>query len=199
MGLPAFGLPLFTVEPVAWTAPDWRNFDGLLLTSANAVRQAGPTLAILRQLPVYAVGQATAAAAAKAGLTVASLGDAGVDELLRSLPPSLALLHLCGEHRRAPAAAAQRLVAVPVYHSATLPSPQGVERLAGSVALVHSPRAGRRLAELAPARERTRIAAISPAAAAACGAGWEAVATAGRPEGSELLSLAARLCEVSQP
>ncbi len=53
-------LPLFAVGPLAWTPPDPAVHDALLLTSANAVRQAGPGLAGYRTLPVHAVGAAPA-------------------------------------------------------------------------------------------------------------------------------------------
>src|SRR5687768_9453521 len=63
LGLDAFAVPLFAIEPLAWELPDSGAFDALLLTSANTVRQAGPSLERLLQLPAYAVGDATAAAA----------------------------------------------------------------------------------------------------------------------------------------
>ena len=74
-GFDAVRLPLFAVEPLAWTAPDPGEYDALLLTSANAVRHAGTALDRLRGVPVVAVGQATANAARAAGLTVAITGD----------------------------------------------------------------------------------------------------------------------------
>src|SRR4051794_41196284 len=74
-GLDAFALPLFEVEPVAWEAPDPDRFDALLLTSANAVRHGGEQLVRLRELPVYAVGSATADAARRGGFEVASVGS----------------------------------------------------------------------------------------------------------------------------
>ena len=70
---------------------------------------------------------------------------------------------------------------------------------AGSVALVHSPRAGRRFAELVGDRGSIAIAAISPAAAEAVGEGWQAVAAAEEPGDDALLALAARLCNNPPP
>jgi uroporphyrinogen-III synthase len=69
--------------------------------------------------------------------------------------------------------------------------------LQGLVAAVHSPRAGARLAELSAERDRTAIAAISPAAAEACGTGWERVECAVRPDDDSLLAVAALLCHTS--
>ena len=103
LGLDAVAIPLFRIEPIAWTAPDAGQFEGLLLTSANAVRHGGDQLEHLRGLPVYAVGEATAEVARAAGFDIASQGEAGVDRLLGSIEPDLKLLHLAGESRREPA------------------------------------------------------------------------------------------------
>ncbi len=48
LGLDAVAMPLFDVEPVEWDVPDAAGFDGLLLTSANAVAHAGEQLTDLR-------------------------------------------------------------------------------------------------------------------------------------------------------
>lgn len=198
LGLDTLVLPLFAVEPVAWQAPDPRGFDALLLTSANAIRHGGSELAKLRGLPAYAVGEATAAQAREAGFTVAAAGASGVDALLEPIEPALRLLHLCGEHRRQPAAVRQAITPLPVYRSAALAQVPGLERIAGAVVAVHSPRAGARLAELAAARgidiSKTAIAAISGETARAAGSGWQAVESAEAPSESCLLALAARLC-----
>lgn len=198
MGLTATAVPLFEIEPVPWQAPDPQAFDGLLLTSANAVRQAGPQLAKVRALPVYAVGKATAGAARAAGLEVVLCGEGGLRELLAEVPGAPRLLHLCGDDRTAtPDTTA--ISAVPVYRSMAIPRPVGLDQLAGSVALVHSPRAGQRLGELVADRQKIGIAAISIAAADACGFGWAAVEAASQPNDAALLSLAARLCQQLDP
>lgn len=198
LGLTATAVPLFVIEPLEWQAPATDAFDGLLLTSANAVRHAGAQLFGLRPLPVYAVGEATAAAARAAGLSVELTGGSGVEELLDQLPLQPRLLHLCGEDRTA-STDGQAIVAVPVYRSAPVRRPLGLDRLPGAIALVHSPRAGRRLAELVADRKQVGIAAISAAAANACGAGWAAVESAACPNDAALLSLAARLCQQLDP
>lgn len=199
MGLQAFALPLFVIEPIDSAVPELNEFDGLLLTSANAIRSANARLAEMQCLPAYAVGPATAAAAREAGLTLAAAGSGGIDELLGELPPGLRLLHLCGEDRREPVSSAQQITALPVYRSVPVADPLGVDRLRGTVALVHSPRAGQRLAEIAPAKHSIAVAAISPAAAESCGPGWGQVATAEWPRDDALLSLGARLCKHSLP
>ena len=198
MRIDAFAMPLFAVEPVEWAVPDPLEFDALLLTSANAVRHGGPGLEPLRGLPVYAVGEATAAAAHDADFTGASVGDGGLERLLGAIPPDLRLLHLCGEHR-APAPAGRAITAVPVYRSDPVPMPDGFERIERQTVAIHSPRAGSRLGELVDeagiARNTIRIAAISRAAAEAAGGGWERCESVESPDETALLALAARLCD----
>ncbi len=198
MGLDGVAMPLFKIEPVEWEAPEASGFDGLLLTSANAVRQAGNKIKTLRTLPTYAVGEATCNAARDAGFGIAGIGDAGVERLLDSIAGDLRLLHLCGEHVTA-AEAKQAITAVPVYRSAQLPPPADFTEIAGQTVAVYSPRAGKRLGELVDQakidRASIRIAAISEAAASAAGAGWDACEAAQSPADRALLALAARLCD----
>ncbi|WP_205479805.1 uroporphyrinogen-III synthase [Sphingomonas arenae] len=194
-GWDAVSVPLFEVEAIEWSAPDPAAFDGLLVTSANAVRQAGSGLQRLRSLPAYAVGDATAQALRDAGFDVAASGQGGVDALLSARPTGLRLLHLAGEDRREPSSSPHEITPVVVYRSVPIEQPTGLDALTGAVTLVHSPRAGQRLAEIVPDRERTMVAAISPAAAAACGSGWERIAACESPDDEALLSLAERLCK----
>jgi len=196
-GLDAIAAPLFAIEPVDWQAPDPAAFDALLLTSANAVRCSGEALKNLRGLPVYAVGEATAEAARDAGFDIAASGDAGVDRLLGSIESDLKLLHLCGCDRKQPTDARQQITAIPVYRAVRL-APD-LTQAAGAVALVHSPRAGQRFAELIEDRSSIAIAAISAAAAEAVDSGWQHVESAQEPNDVALLALAARLCNTSPP
>jgi len=197
MGLDAIAIPLFELERVRWAAPNPNDYDAILLTSANAVNMASSELGKLRELPVHAVGEATAVAAEVAGFGVASKGTGGADDLLRSIDPTLRLLHLCGEDRRTPRDPAQAITLLTVYRARALSAPADLTKLKGQVAVLHSPRAARRLAELVPEADRrdTLIAAISAAAADAAGCGWAEVRTAAKPNDASLLALAARLCE----
>ncbi|HEY6048445.1 MAG TPA: uroporphyrinogen-III synthase [Sphingomicrobium sp.] len=197
LGLDTVAIPLFHIEPVEWQVPEPGGFDGLLLTSANGVRCAGEGLQSLRGLKAYAVGEATAAAAREAGLDIASTGEASVARLLGSIEPDLRLLHLCGEERAEAPDARQRITALPVYRA--VPADADLSRAAGAVALIHSPRAGRRFAELVGNRSSIAIAAISQAAADAAGDGWERVEAADNPTDEALLALAARLCNIPAP
>ncbi|HEV2044541.1 MAG TPA: uroporphyrinogen-III synthase, partial [Sphingomicrobium sp.] len=187
----AVTIPLFEIAPVDWVAPDAGEYDALLLTSANAVRFAGEPLAGLRELPAYCVGEATAVAAREAGLKVAATGANDSAALTDLVPPGLRLLHLAGKaHRAIPGVAA-----IIVYYSAAIDPPPSLAALTGNVAMVHSPLAGARLAELVKVRGAISIAAISVAAAAACGDGWREVAVIAAPGDGALLALAAALCQ----
>ena len=196
MGLDAVATPLFEVEPIEWDVPEASGFDGLLLTSANALRHGGDGLQALRGLKAYAVGDATAQAAREAGFDVAATGDAGVERLLGSIEPDLKLLHLCGVDRRGSDGARQKITEIPVYRSRTV---DDVELTDVDAALIHSPRAGARLAELTTDKSAMTIIAISQAAADSAGDGWRAVKVADQPTDEALLALAARLCNKPRP
>jgi uroporphyrinogen-III synthase len=203
LGLDAMTMPLFGVHPLDWTPPDSNDFDAVLATSANAFAHGGAGLDEFRDLPLYAVGAATAEAARDAGFNDVVVGSGNVDELLSSLPPNVRLIHPCGRDRRDLGSARQTILSVPVYAAEALPMPQDFATVANAVVAVHSPRAGARLAELADGagidRSSVRIAAISEAAAATSGIGWAEVASAAQPNDAALLELAARLCEKPQP
>ncbi len=191
LGLDPLTCPLFRVEALDWTPPDPDDYDALLLTSANAVREAGPALAALAALPVHAVGEATAEAARGAGLEVVTVGPGDILSLLPLVPANSRLLHLAGEdHRQVADPRIDRRI---VYRAAEIAEP-GLPPLDSLVIAVHSPRAGQRLAELVTDRGGVSIAAISAAAAAACGTGWASVDVAEKPDDKSLLALAASLC-----
>jgi uroporphyrinogen-III synthase len=197
LGLEPVSVPLFEVEAVEWAMPDGA-FDGVLLTSANAVQQAGEQLQKLRALPAYTVGEATAEAARDAGFDVAATGYDGVERLLGSIDPGLRLIHLCGEDRKSAPDARQEIEPVAVYRSRAIQAP-ALGDVNGSVALVHSPRAGSRLGELVKDKASIAVVAISKAAANAVGEGWEVVTAADKPTDDAVLALAAELCNKPQP
>jgi uroporphyrinogen-III synthase len=186
--LRAFGLrviqaPLFGVVPLAWTPPDPAEFDALLLTSANAARNAGAGLARLASLPVVTVGAATAAVAREAGLTVAARGegDAAAAIALARGAGFARLLHLAGRDRVANDDEA--VTAIPVYASERLPVALGAATaFEEQVVLVHSARAARYLGELVARdggrRERIHLVGLSAAACGAAGEGWASCAAA---------------------
>ncbi|SNS81553.1 uroporphyrinogen-III synthase [Sphingomonas laterariae] len=201
----AFGLascvaPLFTVAAIPWSADDPAAYDVLMLTSVNALRHGGAQLAAYHGLPVFAVGEATATAARAAGFTRITAGDRDIHVLLAMIAAAghAHVLHLAGREHREVDHPALRIVRKIVYAADPVDGLPGAAREAlagGAVAMLHSPRAAARFAALAPDRGRTRIAAISPAAARAAGEGWAQVAVAERPDDAALLAAAAGLCD----
>lgn len=93
MGIPALVSPALTIKPVAPTIPESRRegpIDGIIFTSRNGVR-FGAGLAPGHQTPVFAVGEATADAARKAGFDDVRVarGDApSVAALIRQTWPA---------------------------------------------------------------------------------------------------------------
>ena len=92
-----------------------------------------------------------------------------------------------------PSAAHQQIESVVVYRAKPIRAPD-LRAAANGVALIHSPRAGGRFAELVDDRASVAIGAISQAAADAVGRGWAAVEVAQEPNDEALLALAAMLC-----
>jgi len=196
LGLDAVVAPLFEIQPLAWTPPDPAGFDAVLLTSAHAARCGGDGMTPFFELPCYAVGERTAAAAWEAGFTDVRPGpsDGGALIALAAGDGVRSALHPCGEQHLALSHPDVAVTAIAVYSSApveTVPA-----ELDDSLALLHSPRAATRFAALAgPRRGEIRIAAISAQAAAAAGPGWASVDIAEAPRDSALLALAAKLCQ----
>jgi uroporphyrinogen-III synthase len=197
LGLEPVVAPLFTIRPLPWEPPDPAGFDAVLLTSANAVREAGPALSHFTGLPCWAVGEATAAAAGEAGFADVRTGSDDGTALVQAAAESgiSRVLHLRGREHVALAWPSLEVESRAVYAAeAATALPEPAHRLRTPVALIHSPRAGARFAALAGEKEGITIAAISPAAAAAAGCGWAEVAVAPQPRDEALLELAVKLC-----
>lgn len=202
-GWNAIVAPIFRIEPLAWAAPDPKDYEALIVTSANAVRQAGAALASYRALPVYAVGGATAAALRNAGFAEvhSGRGDAKAILAIAAEAGVRRALHLAGadltdaEH---PAIALDRRI---VYRSVALEGEGLFEPLTPdpAIALLHSARAARHFAALCEragiARDTIRLAALAPLILAAAGDGWDAGIAAETPDDMALLAAAARLCQ----
>jgi uroporphyrinogen-III synthase len=201
MGLVAVAHPLFETQPEVWDAAEPEAYTGILMTSANAARHAGPGLARYLHLPLFAVGLATASAAEAAGFASVASGDSDVARLLAKVATlgKHKLLHLSGEDVTEVAAIGIEIDRRIVYRAEPLiPDGAMLETLAiGGVALVHSPRAAARLAEIAPERAVLSLAAISPRTAEAAGTGWQRVAVAAVPRDEALLDIAASLARTT--
>lgn len=202
MGLIVIAAPLFAIEPIAWSAPDARAYDGLLIGSANAFRHGGSLLQTLVNLPVHAVGERTAEAARAAGFTVAKTGQGGLQTLLDEMAGPARLLRLAGDERV--------LLDVPpdiridervIYRAVPMPlAGAAIDALqAGAVAMLHSGAAAERLAaecdQHAIDRAGVRLAALAPRIARRAGDGWACVEVAVEATDCALLALTARLCQ----
>lgn len=204
LGLNALRVPLFAVEPLDWHAPDVRDFDALLVTSANAVRHAGPQLATLASLSCHCVGAVTAAAARAAGLRVADVGTAGAQALVDSMTSRghRKLLWLTGKDRTALRSDSAQITPLVCYHAAEIADPPGWAKavVAPAILLLHSARAAQCASALASDARRHLIAiAISDAVAAAAGPDWEQLVVAPAPTDADLLAIAAKLCQTPAP
>lgn len=190
MGLDPVVEPLFAIVAVVGPPVDPARFDAVLLTSANAARHAPPGLT---GLPCFAVGQRTAAEARAAGFgeVAEGPGDGEAAAAMMAAAGIRRAIHLCGRDHVAVEAPGVEIERRIVYAA----EPVDPGRIEGpAVALIHSARAGARLAGLAGDRGAIAIAAISAAAAAAAGDGWASKAVAARPRDQALLELAAKLC-----
>lgn len=204
IGLQAHGHPLFEVECLPWDAPDARDFDALLIGSANALAHAGPALAGYAGMPAYVVGEKTAEAASAAGLRVAAIGGGGglqgvLDEVR---PPHRRLLRLAGRERIAlsppPGVTLEERL---VYASVPRPMPEALAELLAlpAIVLLHSGEAARHFAAQCDARGVARdalcLVAIGPRVAEAAGRGWAETAIAETPRDSAMLALARLMCQ----
>jgi uroporphyrinogen-III synthase len=210
LGLPITGHPLSAICPLAWDCSDPASFDGLLIGSANAILHGGPHLARLTAKPVFAVGEATAAAARAAGFTVALTGSGGLQGVLDAVPPPCHLLRIAGEeHVPLSPPSGVTFAEVIAYRSEALPldpvapllaSGQGTAR---PLVLLHSAATASHFAaevgRLNLDRTHITLAALGPRIAAAAGVGeeggWAAIHTAAAPDEATLMQLAFDLCQ----
>jgi uroporphyrinogen-III synthase len=194
LGLTPIVRSLFRIASREWDAPDPANHDALVLTSANAVRYAGPQLTNYAHLPVFTVGSATAKAARAAGFADINTGSHNAASLFKTLEKRgfKRPLHLAGEDRTPYPDLFFDIVTRVVYASDPVTPDLPDEPC---VALLHSARAAQRFAELCPSPVDTDIVAISAEVAAAAGSGWASITTAVAPNDDDMLALAARLCK----
>lgn len=204
-GLAITGHALSEIRAVEWDCPDPATIDGLLIGSANAFLHGGPHLARLTAKPIFAVGEATAAAARAAGFSVAMVGSGGLQGVLDTITGSLHLLRIAGEERiiltSPPGVTFDEVIA---YRSVPLPLDPVAPLLATHEALVllHSAATARHFAaecdRLSLARSTITLAALGPRIAEAAGSGWRAVHTAAQPDEAALLEMVFDLCQNSR-
>lgn len=201
MGLAAVGLPLFEVLPLAWSAPDASEFDALLLGSANTIRHGGKGLDAYVDLPVHAVGEATAEAAREAGFTVEQVGEGGLQAVLDANAKATRYLRLGGEETVPLDPGKHTITERAVYAVRPLPitgSAQIGLRTGTPCILLHSAAAARHFGEeidrLGMDRLAIYLACIGPRVADVVGEGWAAVKSAPQPRDTALLALARDMC-----
>lgn len=204
-GLDVRGSPLFDIEPVEWDRPDAKQYDGLLVGSANVFRHGGEKLEKLTKLPVHAVGKATADAAGSAGFMVGRTGKGGLQALLDGFAErNVRLLRLAGEQRvplKVPDSV--HVDTVVVYRSVpdSLNDEDGRTLSTGGVVLLHSGAAGVRFREecerLKIDREKIDLVVIGPRVAEMVGENWRSVNIAKTPDDRAMLVLAEPLCQTA--
>ena len=187
-----------TAQPAIGFAPD-----ALAFTSAHGVR-CHRFLDALRDIPVFAVGRHTAAAARWAGYRSVRHAEGDVESLQAllagRLPRGSRVLHLCGTEtagdltgflRRLGYSADRHIVyrARPASDAELAPAIGALARIGGI--LVHSPRGARRVAEIVRDAEwRGTIWCISPECARAfAGLPGVSVRSAPRPNEAALVNL----------
>lgn len=202
--------PLMRVVPTADPLPDLDTFQGLLITSANGVR-ALAARTDRRDLPVWAVGDASARTARDAGFTAVASAAGDVEALAglvtaRCDPAAGPLLHVAGT-QVAGDLAGRLATAGFSYARAVLYAARTVEALSapartalgdGTVqgVLLFSPRTARTFVDLAAAAGLTGALAgqtafcLSAAVAdAVAGAPWAERCVAARPDQPSLVAL----------
>ena len=167
--------------------------DALAFTSINAVEAFAATMPD-RELPVFTVGSATAAAARQAGFRTVRSADGDVDDLARliaSAAPGSTVLHAAGRPRAGDlqsnlAELGVQARTAEIYESrrrAHIEAPRAIDAV-----LAHSPHAARILADMEDLDRDLPMFGLSEAVAAPlrC-AGFRNVTAAERPSEAALL------------
>ena len=199
-GLDASGYPLFEIAAVAWKAPT-TPFAAILAGSANVFRHGGSHLAELMHVPVIAVGATTAEAARHAGFAVAQIGEGGLQPLVETLAPGK-YLRLAGQDHvnLAPPAGVQISTQI-VYAAQARPIPPALAKLLRKPALVllHSGEAARHFRaqceRIEVSKENIYLACLAPRIAEHAGASWADVFVSASRTDTDLLELAATMCD----
>jgi uroporphyrinogen-III synthase len=203
LGFEALIDPLLEIRDLE-PAVELAGVAALAFTSANGV-EAFSRLARARDLPVFAVGEATAQAARAAGFSDPSSADGDVEALARLIAETRPGPVLCVGARE-PAADLPSLLkaggvearSLAVYAAeARAPDARTLARLTAlDAVLVHSPRAARALSEILRSAPAVRLRALclssavaEPLADALAGGALGSVAFAPRPHESALLDL----------
>lgn len=202
--------PLLAIRPIADATLDLAGVQALLSTSANGVR-AFARMSAARDLPVFAVGDATAEAARAAGFARVESASGAVDDLAslvrtRLEPARGALLHAAGADVAGDLAAAlagagfdvRRVALYRAVKARRLPAAAARALAEGALdaVLFFSPRSAATFVSLArkagvePALARLDALCLSEAVAQVVReTAWRSVAVAARPDQPALLQL----------
>ncbi len=202
--------PMLTIVPRAGIVPDLKGVQAILLTSANGARALAAAVD-LRDLPVLAVGDATARTARELGFSSVECGAGDVADLARLAgkrldPKGGALYHAAATKVAGDLAGmlrergfrVRREALYEARAAAALPKQAARELAAGRIdmALFFSPRTAAgfvtliRKAGLERACERIVAYALSRAVAEALGGlAWEALRVAAKPDLEALLAV----------
>jgi uroporphyrinogen-III synthase len=218
-GIEAVLAPLIEVAVHAGPAPDLAGAQAILCTSANGVR-ALAGLSPEREVPLFAVGERTAARARGAGFARVESAGGNVADLARLAvarldPAAGRLVHVAGSvvagdlagDLRDRGFTVERLMLYEARPAAALDAAATSALAAGAVdfALFFSPRTAALFAELAaragllPALRRVTAISISAAADAALGGHFGARHIAERPDQTSLLLVLDRLLDKRPP
>ena len=170
LGFTPLVAPLIALRPLN-VRPDLTGVQAIAFTSRNAIKVFTERFR-LPAVPIFAVGDATAASARKAGFSDVRSADGDLTALaalIRAEGAGLSILHPCAAEPAGDLAAlvgdAAAITPLAIYEAidTATPAPEGWEAV-----LIHSPRAARALAaRLSSDEAQGRVAvAISPAAAA---------------------------------
>lgn len=203
LALTVSGHPIAETVPVEWSPPD-QKYDALLIGSAASFAHGGAGLARLRDVPVHAVGVATAAAARAAGFRVTAIGESGLQGLLDARAGSPVKYLRLGGEERVPLSPhpGQAIAECIVYRLRPLPVASDFARqIAEDAPLIalHSAAAARHfraeLLRIGVRPDRLHLLALGARIAAAAGPGWAGVHCADRPDDAALLAKAVTLCK----
>ena len=189
-------MPLFAIEHLPPLSVSVDGYDAILLTSGNAARAARGFLERARDIPIYAVGSATASALAHLSLPVAATGSSGVEALVgvAAADGHTKLLWLAGEdHSAVPQIAGVHIDIAIVYRSAALETPAqfAAQVTICDAVILHSSRAAVHFAHLCDAgglsRSKIALATFSNAIAESAGDGWAQIIVAAAPNDAALM------------
>jgi len=162
LGHDALCVPVLRAQALPFQSPDMTGIEGLIVTSAHALRHCRLTPS---DMPVYTVGAATAVQAREMGWTRVTEGPGDVLSMGPSLKGKGALLHLCAGQVSVDTERAftgLNVVSLAVYE--TVPDagfPACFENLQDGVVMVHSARAAALLRPYVRAyRDRMQAGAI---------------------------------------